>query len=450
MVAAVSAWQPWLATGLVMGGMVVWITTTWPMVVVGAMLALGPLDLSFLTGGFKELFPELGGLDMNGIRLLGISAGLLVVIATDRGILASLLSGTARWYVAFLAFAAATLAWSPDPLEGARLLFKLAYPLLVFLVVSAPGRTEAEVVRLADWALLGALVLLLVNPAFVATGSLERDFEGRLRLGGAGSHQNPFSFYLLVIILLCAARYAVRGQVRYLLLAGLAATWMALTLTRITVGAAVVGLFAMGLYGALVNRNYRAAAFAVASAVLLAAALSPMVLARSFYGRVPSPGELLGLLGDPIALFQAVNWQGRQVIWPILLQAWSSSPWIGLGLGSSTVVIATAFPSFPIVAHNEYLRLGVDAGWIGVVLFFLAVMAWLRAALRVGRTGHPSVREHALPALAGILAWGVIAITDNSFDYYGSFTQFIGFFAAAAVVAARQGPSRLDPPPTAR
>jgi O-antigen ligase len=149
---------------------------------------------------------------------------------------------------------------------------------------------------------------------------------------------------------------------------------------------------------------------------------------------------------DPVALFQAVNWQGRQIIWPVLLQAWSTSPWVGLGLGSSTLTIATAFPGFPIVAHNEYLRLGVDTGWIGVALFFLAVLAWLRATLQAGRTGYAAAREHALPALAGILAWAVIAATDNSFDYYSSFTQFIAFFVAAGIVGARAAaPDRLDP-----
>jgi hypothetical protein len=30
----------------------------------------------------------------------------------------------------------------------------------------------------------------------------------------------------------------------------------------------------------------------------------------------------------------------------------------------------------------------------------------------------------------------VVAITDNAFDYYSAFTQFIGFFCAAAIAAA--------------
>jgi hypothetical protein len=49
------------------------------------------------------------------------------------------------------------------------------------------------------------------------------------------------------------------------------------------------------------------------------------------------------------------------------------------------------------------------------------------------------VREHALPALAATLAWGIIAATDNAFDYYGPFTQFVAFLTGGALVAARAG-----------
>jgi hypothetical protein len=435
-IAAGLAWQPFLAAGAVIGSVLVWVTFTWPLAVVGVMLALGPLDLSFVTGGFKELFPELGGLDMNGIRLVAVSGGLMLVVLTDRGVLETLRLPRAWCYALFLTFATATLAWSPDRLEGLRLLFKLTYPLLVFLVVAAPSRTSSDVDRLANGILIGGAALLLLNPAFVAAGGFTRDYDGSLRVGGAGIHQNPFSFYLLILVLLSAARFAVRAQARYLALAALAVGWMSLTLTRITMGAALVGLAGMSLYGALINRNYRAAATGLGLAALIGAALLPVVLQRSF-GYVPGAGDLLGLTRDPTALFYAVNWQGREVIWPVLAQAWSTSPWVGHGMGASAVVLRTTFPGLTMVPHNEYLRLGVDAGWIGVGLFFVAMMAWLRVVLQAGRSGAPGVREHALPALAATLAWGIIAATDNAFDYYGPFTQFIGFFTAAALVTAR-------------
>ena len=433
--AAIVALQPFLAAGAVLGFLLVWVTVNWPLAVVGVMLALGPLDLSFLTGGLKGLLPQLGGLDMNGIRLVGLTGALALVVLSERGMLAALAQPTGRWYAAFLAFVSVTLFWAFDPIEGTRLLFKLIYPLLVFLVLSAPGRTSAELRRVADWILLTAVVILLLNPFFVAAGGYEFDFEGRLRVGGAGLHQNPFSFYLLVIILMSFGRFLERGERRYLALAAMAAFWVGLTLTRITLAAAVVGLGGIALYGMVVYRSSRIALGAALAVTALAVTLGPSTIERTF-GYLPGPGDVFSLLADPVGLFNTLNWSGREQFWPVLVAAWASSPWWGLGLGTSTVIMVTGFPpEAGGAAHNEYLRLGVETGFIGLGLYLCAAGSWLAATLRAGRTMRRGIREFALPGLAAILAWAVLAITDNALDYL--FTQFVAFLVAGAIVVSR-------------
>src|SRR5688500_17471251 len=67
--------QPWLTLGAVFGAAVLAVAISAPLALVVLMLVIGPVDLSFMTGGFKSLFPEMGGLDMNGIRLIGAVAG---------------------------------------------------------------------------------------------------------------------------------------------------------------------------------------------------------------------------------------------------------------------------------------------------------------------------------------------------------------------------------------
>lgn len=66
-------------------------------------------------------------------------------------------------------------------------------------------------------------------------------------------------------------------------------------------------------------------------------------------------------------------------------------------------------------------------------LFALAVLVWAGAMVRLGRQGDGRVREFALPAFAGIMAWAVLSVTDNVFDYYAPFTQYIGFLCAGAL-----------------
>ena len=434
-----TAWDPWLTFGVLIGCVLFGLTVTWPLGVIAAMMAIGPLDLSFLTGGFKTMFQQLGGLDMNGIRLIFVSAGLGLVVITERGSWGRLASPSVRWYLLFLAFAATTIPASQDPLEGLRLLLKLAWPLLTFLVVAAPGRTHREIDRMVDWLLIGATVLIVVNPLFILMGGVFVEDSGEIRLMGAGTHQNPFSFAMLVAVLVSLSRFAFRGQMRYLVVAAGATVWIALTLTRITFLAGAVSLGVVALYSAVVRRNYRAAAIGAGAVVVLTLVLAPVLLERTF-GVAPSPTELLALFRDPILLYQTINWSGRELFWAVLVLAWMASPWLGLGLGSSTAVLKSVFPEdMGLVAHNEYIRLGTDTGFLGIALFVVAMLAWLRLAVAAGLKSDPRVQEVTLPALAILMAWGVISLTDNAFDYYGPLTQFAGFFVGASLVSEAWG-----------
>ena len=429
--------EPWMATGVVVGGTILCLLILRPKLILGLMLALGPFDLSFMTGGFKALLPGLGGLDMNGIRLIGVVAGLGALALVERDMVRHALGRYGRWYVVFLTFAAATLLYTPARVEGLRLLFKLAYPFMLFVAVLAMVRTREELERLTDWTLWGAIAIALVlNPIYVLAGGYEVDLAGRVRVHGVGAHENPFSFYLLVVTLISFTRYSVRGQLRYLALCGVFGVWMALTLTRITLLAGMAGLTGAALYAALIARNYRAVTAAGIIGGALATVLVPVALERSL-GYIPTASELWRLLTDPVAFWESVNWQGRQIIWPVLFRMFLASPIVGNGLGASTVFLIETFQgAMGAVIHNEYLRLLIDTGLVGATLFAIAVLSWLVGVLRAGRNDDPLAREFAMPAFAAIVAWVFIAATDNAFDYYAPFTQYIGFLCAGALAAA--------------
>jgi O-antigen ligase len=438
---------PWAAFGAVGGLLLLLVVLVRPLALIGVMLALGVIDLSFLTGGFKGLLTEHGGIDMNGIRLIGMSIGLTMLILVDRDVLRTAFGRYGRWYLLFLLWASTTLLVSTALIDGLRLLLKLAFPYLVFTAVLGCARSRADLHRLSNWILLAAvLVALVLNPLYVMAGAYEVDPEGRMRIQGAGTHQNPFSFYLLAVMLLAFARYAVRGDKRQLLLCGILGVWMVLTLTRITLLASLVGLAGIALYSTLLTRNYRALAGAVVVGAAVCVALLPVALERTL-GFVPSPTQLVQMVADPIGLYRSMNWQGRQLLWPLVLAAMLSSPLIGLGLGSTGTILRANFPpEMGLIVHNEYLRLAAETGLVGAALFFLAIMAWLRGVARVGRSPDLLVREFALPAIGGLLAWAVIAITDNAFDYYAQFTQYIAFFCAASLAAAALPPAEANEP----
>jgi hypothetical protein len=429
---------PWIVSGALFGLVMIVVVLFEPLALVGIMLAIGPVDLSFMTGGFKSLFTGAGGLDMNGIRLLGLTFGFAVLALSDRRMQRVMVSKQGRWYLLFLIWAAASLATTLSTVEGARLLLKIAYPFLTFLVVSATVEKPEELDRLMACALVsGAVIALAVNPLFVVGGAYTVDPDGYRRVRGLGAHENPFSFYLLAILLISFTRFLVRSQWRYLGLCALAAFWIVLTNTRITVLGMFAGIGVMTLYAALAARNYRVVVSGLVLALVAGFVLVPRVLTRSL-GYVPAPRELVALVRAPGKLYESINWQGREVLWPIVYHEFRKDPVTGLGMGSSTVVVRQNFPSYAAqVVHNEYLRIATDTGLVGVGLYALAVLSWLVAMLRCGWRAPPRVREFAIPALGLIVAWAFIAITDNAFDYYSMFTQYVGFLCGGALAAAR-------------
>jgi len=427
--------SPFLVAGLVVGGALLALALLRPLAVVGVMLLLGPIDLSAVTGGYQGLFANLGGLDMNGIRLIGVVISFLAIIAVDRDVLHHALARYSRWYLIFLVYATVTLIYSTSILDGARLLLKLGYPFLISVLVLGLVRSREDLEVLAGWVFVGAIAIILINPLYVIAGGYVVDMSGRIRVEGLGAHQNPFSFYLLVVLLFSVARYLARGQVRYLILAFALGGWIILTLTRITLAAAFVGLIGAALYDALVTRRYRTVGIVGLVGLVIGLPLLPIVLERTL-GFVPSLGELAGLLTDPVGLYHQMNWQGRQVIWPLAFSAFMGSPLFGIGLGGSTAILLAQYGgAMGGVIHNEYLRLAVDTGVIGLGLFALAIGVWAFGMVEVGRRGDRLAREFALPAFAGILAWAILSITDNVFDYYAPFTQYIGFLTAGALAS---------------
>lgn len=428
---------PFLLAAVLFGGLLLAAVLVRPLLVLGIVLMLGPVDLSFMTGGMRGLFASVGGLDMNGVRLVGVCVGLGVTALALPATRAVLLGWRGVLYAFFLLWSGATILWSHNTLDGLRLWLHIAYPLLVFVTVYGLAERREQIDRLVDFALLGAaLVVFVLNPIYSAAGGYEVHQAGYVRVRGVGTHENPISFYLVVSLYMAFTRLLLRRQWRYLVLSAGIGFWLALTLSRITFASALVGLAAIGLYAATTMRSPRVLFATVAAALLLSVTLVPVLIERTF-GFSASPAELIALLRSPMALYESINWQGRELAWPIVFAAFLTAPWTGLGLGSSILIMRQYFPPEvgPLV-HNDYLRIAVETGVIGVVLFTGAMVAWLVTVLQADRRSGGSAREFALPALAALLSWGTIALTDNALNV-AAFTQSVALLvgASAACIA---------------
>jgi hypothetical protein len=429
--AAGLAVAPKATAGVFLGLVLFLVTLARPLWVLGLMLAIGAVDLSFVTGG--RLLDDWWGIDMNGMRLVGMVVALGAIMSVEPRAVRHAFGPRARWYGLFLLYGAATLAFSILPLDGARLLLKLAYPLLLFIAILAVVRERRDLERLMDWALIGGgATAVLIVPLLLMLGQYDFDAYGRLLATGAALNGSVLSFYMLIIALMAFGRFMVRRHPIYLLLIAACGVWIVISMTRITLLATILAFLAIAAYTAWRDRDPRLPMIAAAVMLLVVVPLTPITLERTF-GVAPSITELAQLAADPVGLYNRMNFQGREIVWPVVGQAFLSNPVLGSGLGTSTYfVLLLTDASQGGVVHNEYLRLAADTGIIGFTLFTAAMMIWFITAIRGGRAPG-MVREFAVPAIAGMVAWAVIALTDNPFDYYAQFTQYVALMVAGTV-----------------
>ena len=162
-------------------------------------------------------------------------------------------------------------------------------------------------------------------------------------------------------------------------------------------------------------------------------------------GMVPA----LLLLG-PVLLYalqrfteEGDNFSGRDIIWPYFLDAIEQRPLFGFGLGAGKLIVDPEDPTIKLLgssaAHNEYLRLAVDAGIVGCAAIFLSVIFWIWSGTRRARPADQLVLRCAL--VAALLHSGF----DNTLIASTSVMQFCFFAAALARARTETEPSRRRP-----
>ncbi|ATN36126.1 hypothetical protein ACO34A_20220 [Rhizobium sp. ACO-34A] len=171
--------------------------------------------------------------------------------------------------------------------------------------------------------------------------------------------------------------------------------------------AGYLGAVAAMLGAAFLNKKvYLPLAFVNLIILVLSAARMPLALAvaicgyvyfimvnRSFLMRAASLGAVIPaaagfvlLFGESILTrFGSESLSGRDLIWEALRRVVDDYPYFGIGLGHQILVIPgdVAFLAKTMAAHNEYLRLTVETGYVGATAVFallatICLAIWLR------------------------------------------------------------------------
>jgi O-antigen ligase len=127
------------------------------------------------------------------------------------------------------------------------------------------------------------------------------------------------------------------------------------------------------------------------------------------------------------------GFSGRELIWPLFRAARDASPLVGWGVGAGKVLVPMDDPLAHLLgtnaAHNEYLRVAVEGGWIGLAALIAAFALWTRWHLRA------APRPARIVLWLAMLAIAVHAYTDNvliATTTTGVFTFLSAAFGAAA------------------
>lgn len=250
------------------------------------------------------------------------------------------------------------------------------------------------------------------------------------RVSGTFVHPNPFALYLVILILFGVALFPhVRWMPRLgivVLLAGgaVALTW---TFTRTAWVSLLAALFVMAWLG---NRKL---ILLLLAAVFVAAILVPAIPAR---------------FADLGTTVQATGATGNSLVWRF--QYWQESlslvknPLTGIGLGM--VQESTAAAKLP---HNDFIRMYVEMGVVGLSAYLWFVAAVIRLAWRLVQSPLQGLARGVALAFAGAtVAFILASLVSNLISQLVVLWYFGAIGAGAGALQARKPSAYPQDQPT--
>jgi O-antigen ligase len=354
--------------------------------------------------------------------------GLVALTAIRFGVAADRFNPA--WAFAAMAVMGAAVGIHPGltMMDVARSLIGDVTPFLLFFCVKPAGWGSAvrRAVTLAP-ALSVVLGVVLdvagLRPVFLDSGGL--------RLAGLG-HPAFLAGVCLPAIYAGVTRWLRTATTREALLLGVNLAILFLTGARAPAAyaAIVIGGSLVIASGAAIPRSRRL--------VLIAAGLAAipvLLVVGESYGSL----RLFEVLAS-----QAGHLSGRELLWPPFEAAAALAPWFGLGLGSGNLVIPQAGQIAQLLhtwaAHNEYLRIQVEGGYVGRTLLIVLFILWAVAHTR----RLPPLERLAMSLV--FLCFAAHAMTDNVLISTPA-CVFFAFVAAVYAEAEETASNRLREAP---
>ncbi len=298
----------------------------------------------------------------------------------------------------FLAMGVVSLGYSQAIGEGARGLVKWGSAFGAYALIQADRPDERRLRSLLGLVLASAVFPLLYG-AYQLVHDIGRQnlLHGGLRIQSTFNHPNDYGFYLVAVLVAAWGLHSVtdglqRRVVDVIAVAALGS--VALTLSRSAYATLALVVFVVGLR----RRRLLIGLSVVGGAILLAA---PRVLIRITDLIHPREGDNHGN-----------SLLGRLSIWSAEFEQFRQRPFLGHGWGYTLASQEKA-------SHNDYLRLMVEGGVVGLFSIVALMIGVLRAAWHASRTRLDLPRAYLGLALGYVVASGVTnTIGKGAFQFY--------------------------------
>jgi hypothetical protein len=409
-----------LAAGVV-GALVVVLIRVYPMVTLFALAATrASLEIAQTKNVLRVAGVALSPTDLISIAFLG---GVALTL------LAELRNGNEFWRAPmiipaafFVGLGVVSLFYSQAVGEGARAIVKWASAFGAYALIQA-DRPDARRLRLLLGLTIGGAVFPLLWGGYQLLHDIGRPnlLHGGLRIQSTFNHPNDYGFYLVVILVaVWGLQDLVHGvQRRLIQLIGIAAfASVALTLSRSAYAALGLVVLVVGMH-----RKRMLIALGVVGGVVLLAA--PRIVQRVTDLVNPREGDNHGN-----------SLLGRLSIWSDELRTLRAHPFMGHGWGYTLA-------SQDKESHNDYLRMMVEGGIVGLVSIVMLMGSLLRSAWRASRARLDLPRAFLGLALGYVVDSGVTnTIGKGAFQFY--FWLMTGIALRWAVVVAPPGEPAAD------
>jgi len=255
--------------------------------------------------------------------------------------------------------------------------------------------------------LIKVIIISAIVPAIVAffqfftrTG-LTIPFEGVYnRAFGTFAHPNLLAFYLLIALTLCFVVYLTSdkrkmaiifyGLLSLFFLAGLAFTYSRSAWIGLVVIVLILGLI-----------RYR---------IFLIFAI--IILAFSYFSVEQINIRIKDLRN--VTPYSSIQW--RFDLWEDGLEYAKQKPVLGYGVGTSKEIIMknrgprAGSPD----AHNDYLRIGIEAGVIGLIAYLILVLSLIITLLKAyAKQKRPRLKTLTFIILILVISYSIIGFGDN-------------------------------------